>query len=164
MKNIVLTGFMASGKTTVGKLLAKKLGRVFCDTDEMIVTHEGCEINEIFAKNGEEYFRDVEEKIVKKASEADGCVIATGGGVVLRKENIDALRQNGIIINLNPTDEVIKLRLSEAAKTRPLLSDIESALSRKRDREPFYADCDVRITITPESTPLSVATEIMKYL
>ena len=100
-----------AGKTSVGKELAKILGYDFADTDEMIVKKEGKEISEIFSENGEKYFREIESDIAGVVSVFENTVISTGGGMVLKKENILKLRKNGVIVNLEITDEVIKKRL-----------------------------------------------------
>ena len=94
-RNIVLIGMPGSGKSTIGKALAETLGKEFIDTDDMITSSYGV-ISVIFESEGESRFRDIETEQVKIASKMNGKVIATGGGAVLRKENIDALKQNGV--------------------------------------------------------------------
>ena len=164
--NIVLTGFMASGKTSIAKAIADRSDRTLIDTDEMIERRAGMTINEIFEKYGEKRFREIESECVKQAAAEDGTVIATGGGVVLDKENIKALRKNGVIINLAPDFEVIQERLAAAAATRPLLrnTDIEAVRKRFNDRLPFYSDFDFRIHITNDKTPGEYAEEILGVL
>lgn len=164
MKNIVLTGFMASGKSTVGRELSKKLSRVFYDTDQLIEDAAQTSISEIFAKQGETAFRDMESNLIQKLSSLTNCIISTGGGAVLRAENRENLRKNGAVVNLAPDTEVLRLRLLEAAKTRPLLTDFESAKRRMQEREPYYADCDLRIAVTAEKTPSDLADEIITAL
>lgn len=140
-ENVVLVGMPASGKSTVGKMLADSLGREFIDTDYMIVEKAGMPIKEIFEKYGEKYFRDLESECVKEASERSSVVIATGGGVPLRTENVKALRENGKIFfldrpleNLIPTD------------SRPLASDREAIKKRYEERYDIYCkSCDERI-------------------
>ena len=97
MKRIVLMGFMGAGKTTIGKELAAKLSWNFIDTDALIAQKYG-DIPTIFEKYGEEAFRNMETEIVKEASKECGCIIATGGGAILRDENVDALKSNGKIL------------------------------------------------------------------
>jgi len=95
--NIVLTGFMATGKSEVGKDLARLLEMEFIDTDDLIEEKVEMKISEIFAKKGEKFFRDLESEIAKEVGGWDNYVIATGGGIVLRQENINSLKKNGKI-------------------------------------------------------------------
>ena len=110
-RNIVLSGMPASGKSTVGRLVAKELSREFLDTDALIVAREG-NIRRIFEEKGEKYFRDLESAVIREVAPLSGKVISLGGGAILRKENVDALRHNGAIFfidrspeNLVPTDD-----------------------------------------------------------
>lgn len=162
--NIVLTGFMASGKTEISKAIAEISKYKLVDTDDMIVGEMNMSINEIFAKYGEEYFRNAEREAVLKAAEMDNAVIATGGGVVLDERNIDVLRKTGIIFNLSPSFSVIKERIDEARKTRPLMAkdSIEEIEKRFDDRKKFYDNCDYKINVINGRTPKSYALEIIK--
>ena len=128
--NIVLTGFMATGKTEISKAIAAMSDYTMIDTDDMIVKSAGMSINDIFAEYGEKYFREIEHKCVCEAAAMDNMIIATGGGVVLNKANMKELRKNGKIVNLAPDFSVIEKRLYKAASTRPLLTIAKSALSR----------------------------------
>ncbi len=140
-QNIVLTGMPGSGKTTKGKLIAEKLGRKFIDTDLLIAEKEGREISEIFASDGEEYFRNRESEIIADVSKFSGVVIGTGGGSILRSENIINLKKNGRIYFLDrdlndivPTDD------------RPLSSNINDLKKRYNERYSIYKDtADVHI-------------------
>ena len=140
-QNIVLIGMPSCGKTTSGKLLAQELGKEFIDTDLEIVKKAGMEIPEIFEKFGEEYFRNLESEAIKELSQNQSLVIATGGGAVLRSENVDALRQNGKIIFIDrPLDMLI------TTDDRPLSSSRELLEERYYERYPTYCfSCDVRI-------------------
>lgn len=129
-KNIVLIGFMGSGKSSVGKILAKKMDRVFLDLDEWIERKEGLKISKIFEKNGEQYFRALEKEAVRFVSSYENRVITTGGGVVLDPENLENLRQNGIIVSLIATPETIFERVKNS-KHRPLL-DVDDKLEKIR--------------------------------
>lgn len=164
--NIVLTGFMASGKTAVSKAIAKLSSYTAADTDDMITEKMQMSINEIFDNYGEDYFRKTEQEIVLRAAQLENAVIATGGGVVLRSENIANLRKTGVIFNLSPDFSVIEDRLEEARKTRPLLKQdsIENIKKRFNDRKPFYADCDYTINVTKGRTPRSYAEEILSIM
>ncbi len=165
MKNIVLTGFMASGKTEIGKQLARMMGFQFVDTDELVETDAGCTINEIFAERGETAFRDMETDAVKKAAAMPRAVISTGGGAVLRQENIDILRQTGVIVNLDIPDTVLLGRMQKAGGTRPLMrEDADNVLKRFHSRKPFYGCCDLQITVSDEKKPKEHAEEILKRL
>lgn len=164
--NIVLTGFMASGKTQISKELSKLIGYELVDTDELIEQKTGLSINGIFEKYGEDKFREIEHQIIVEVSEFDNTVISTGGGVVLNPDNISLLRQNGVIINLAPDFDTILKRLNSARATRPLLknSDIDDIKKRFCDRLPFYADCDIKIKVSNEYPPLYFAKQIMKLI
>lgn len=166
MKNIVLTGYMASGKSTIGAELAKMTGLKFIDTDAMVVNAEGISISEIFSKFGEEYFRDCETKACREAARENGAVIATGGGAVLRSENIDALRENGVVFNLEPSAALIRERLEEAREGRPLMegAEIEAVLERFYNRKPFYDNCDCKIFVSNSKSPREHAAEILERM
>ena len=140
-QNIVLIGMPSCGKTTSGKLLAQELGKEFIDTDLEIVKKAGMQIPEIFEKFGEEYFRNLESEVIKELSVKQSLVIATGGGAVLRPENVDALRQNGKIIFIDrPLDMLI------TTDDRPLSSSRELLEERYYERyAPYCFSCDVRI-------------------
>lgn len=161
--NIVLTGFMASGKSEISKKIAEISKYKQIDTDEIIEKNCGLTINEIFAKHGERTFREIEHNTICDISRLDGYVIATGGGVPLNESNISELRKNGIIINLAPDFEVIEQRLEAAKATRPLLQnrDIQEIRKRFNDRLPFYSNCDAQIKVINGRTPNSYAIEIL---
>lgn len=141
-RNIVLIGMPGSGKTTIGKALSERTGKSFIDTDEMIAETHGV-ISDIFAQKGEEYFRELEAEKVKEASLKNGTVVATGGGAVLRRENIEALRQNGDIFFLNrPLEDIIP------TADRPLSSDRAALKKRFKERYDIYkASADYEIQI-----------------
>lgn len=120
-KNIVLVGIMGCGKTSIGLSLSYKLKMPVIDMDKEIEKQEKMLISEIFAKYGEEYFRNVETQTAKKLSKLDGYIISTGGGVVLKGENMEYLKNNGIIVYIHRTpDEIVK---SVNTENRPLLKD-----------------------------------------
>lgn len=164
--NIILTGFMATGKTQISKRLAKLSGFNLVDTDAMIVEETKMTINEIFDTMGETEFRKIEHNIICKVSELDNTVISTGGGVVLNTSNIKELRKNGIIVNLSPSFDVILERLNFAKASRPLLqnSDIDSIRKRFYDRLPYYAVCDYKINVSNDHDPEYFAKEILKLI
>ena len=136
-RNVMLIGMPGCGKSTVGAALAEKLGRKLVDVDERIVEMAGCSIPEIFAKDGEEGFRQIEHQALCEVSKESGLVIATGGGVVTRRENLDPMRQNSLIVWL--------LRdISLLPKDGRPLSQANSLTEMFKVREPMYraaADC-----------------------
>ena len=140
-ENIVLIGMPSSGKTTVGNVVAKDLNRELYDTDDEIEKYIGCTIAEYFKNHTEKDFRDIETQITKEISKKNSIVIATGGGCILREENVDALRSNGRLYfidralgNLTPTD------------SRPLATKKEALQKLYETRYKLYTDvCDVKI-------------------
>lgn len=165
-KNIVLVGFMGTGKTEVGKNLAKKLNMDFIDTDELIEKKEKDRIVRIFQVKGEEYFREVEEEIIEKVSKCKNCVIATGGGALIREKNYLNLKKNGILICLVATPEEI-YRRTIPKKDRPLLlkskNVIETIKELLKTREPYYSKADYKIDTTKKSID-EVVEEIIRII
>ncbi len=121
MKNIVLIGFMGSGKTAVGKQLGERLGLSFKDTDSLIEERLGQKINAIFADKGEAFFRDMESQIIDELTAKDNQVLSCGGGAILRNENVNYLRQNGTLIYLKAPFAVLYDRI-KSSSNRPLLT------------------------------------------
>ena len=147
MRNIVLVGFMGTGKSVVGKLLAKKLNMDFVESDEMIEIREKLPIKDIFEKKGELYFRLVEKEVVKEASSRKNIVISAGGGAIADEDNLKNLKNSGVIICLKASPETI-LRRTKDLKTRPLLNVPEpkkriGELLKKR--EPYYNKADFSV-------------------
>jgi shikimate dehydrogenase len=140
-QNLVLIGMPTSGKTTIGKILSEELGREFIDSDEEIVEKIGMSISEFFEKNGEAEFRKIEAQVIKEIALKQGAVIATGGGVILNKRNIELLKMNGKVIFLNrPLDMLL------TSEDRPLSSDRELLKKRFEERHEIYkASADVEI-------------------
>ena len=137
---IFIVGLMGSGKTSVGKILAKKVGRNFYDTDQEIIKNEKLDISQIFNKYGEDYFRELEHTILKKIISNQGAIVSTGGGIVLKKENVDIMKDNGIIIFLNIDVETQIARIKNK-KNRPLLKNrnLKGDLKNmKNDRDKIY--------------------------
>lgn len=147
MKNIVLVGFMGSGKTTVGKMLAELLGYKFIDTDEIIEQSEGKSISDIFLEEGEQRFREIEARIAGGISGLEGHVISTGGGIVTNRENISNLKKAGLLVWLKATPETILKRVG-SENHRPLLNTedpLEKIKSLLAVREQFYAEADLSV-------------------
>lgn len=185
--NIVLTGFMGTGKTEVGKRLAQLLEMDLIDTDIAIEAKVGLTIPEIFHRSnpeelsrrvprlprlpeyGERRFREEETAVIRQVAAEHGCVIATGGGAVLNPENVQLLREKGVIILLTAQPAVIAARVSKSGG-RPLLqgNDPHSDLElRIKDllvaRAPYYQDCDYQIDTTELSVE-EVAAKIISFL
>jgi len=140
--NIVLIGFMGSGKSSVGLYLSENLNMKYISTDDIIEEREKMKISEIFKKYGEKYFREKEKEVVKEAAGLKNCVIATGGGIVLHWENIEALKKNGRIFFLKASPNVIYERIKDD-KTRPLLNVARPIFAIKRilkKRMPLYKE------------------------
>lgn len=150
MKNIVLVGFMGTGKTILAKALADDLGMEYVSIDDLIVQREGRPIKEIFAEEGEPYFRELEKRIVKEVSDGADQVVDTGGGVVLDSENMDNLVRGGTVICLWATPEAIYERTKNHTH-RPLLN-VEDPLGRIKElmeyRRPFYEKAECHIDTT----------------
>ncbi|MBP1751910.1 MAG: aroK [Geobacteraceae bacterium] len=150
MKNIVLTGFMGTGKSIVGERLAGKLGYRYCDMDALITERAGMSINQIFALHGEVQFRDLETEMIEEIAHKERLVISTGGGAVLRDKNRKLLREKGVIINLVTSAEEIYSRICSDS-SRPLLKDdmsLPKIQTMLKSRESYYADADIRIDTT----------------
>jgi shikimate kinase len=163
MKNIVLTGFMGTGKTEVGRELARLLNMKLIDVDAEIERSQKMTIKEIFKQFGEPEFRELETEIIKKISENKNIIISTGGGAVLKQENMDIFRKNGIIVCLTAAPETILKRTSNNTE-RPLLQ-VENPLEKIKElldfRKPFYEKADVMLD-TEGKTPLQIAEEIIE--
>jgi shikimate kinase len=164
MNNMILVGFMGTGKSAVGKLLAKKLNMDFVESDEMIEIREKMPIKDIFEKKGEPYFRLVEKEVVKEASSRKNIVISAGGGAIVDGDNLKNLKNSGIIICLKASPETI-LKRTKDLKTRPLLNvqnpkkQIEELLKK---REPYYNKADFSIdtdNITAEQVVENILTK-----
>ena len=149
MQNIAVIGMPGSGKSTIGRLIAEITGKRFVDMDAEIETRAGMTIPEIFAKYGEKYFRDLESETAADLGKEHGLVIATGGGAVLRAENVDALRQNATVVH---TERPVS---SLPTDGRPLSKDIDTLVRMEKDRLPIYkAAADITFdnsVICPES-------------
>lgn len=149
--NIVLIGFMACGKTVVGKILASKLNMKYIDVDSTIEKNAGHSITDIFKLHGENVFRDLETKAIKCVAVLDHFVISVGGGAVLRAENVHELRSNGKLVYLSASPEAILRRMGDAS-TRPLLAHEPDKLKKVKEmlahREPYYKESDFHVDTT----------------
>lgn len=168
MKNVVLIGFMGTGKSSIGRLLAARLGCAFHDLDRKIEEHCGMSIPAMFKEHGESYFRAREKEAVRAAAARMNLVIATGGGTVKDAENMTLLRQNGILVALTADVDTILQRTS-ARGTRPVLDsadagDRRTAVAQLLDaRHHFYEAADITVDTSGRS-PLEVAEYILHAL
>jgi len=165
MNNIYLVGFMGTGKTAVGKELAKSKKLQFVDLDELIEFKEKRAISDIFAKEGEPYFRKVEKRVLKEVSKQEKFVVACGGGIVLDEGNIKIMKETGLVICLFSSPKVILERVS-AHTHRPLLNVKDPA--KRIDlllkmRAPYYAKAHKTID-TSKISIKQVAAKISKLL
>ena len=139
-ENIYLVGLMGAGKTSIGKLLAKRTNRQFIDLDNEIIKNEKCSITEIFKKSGEEKFRELESTQLRNTTKMTNTVISTGGGIILREDNIKIMLSHGLIIHLDVNLETQMLRVKNR-ENRPLIDkgDIKKVmLEMRKDRDETY--------------------------
>lgn len=164
-RNIILIGFMGTGKTVVGRALAERLRWKFMDTDRLIEERAGKSIPEIFAESGEEAFRKMEGEIARELPTMRHCVIATGGGFPLREENRRAAMDAGRVILLVASPEEIWHRIGQS-RHRPLLQ-VENPMDRIRqllaERSAAYDAIPTRIS-TDRRAPEALAAEILELL
>ena len=167
MKNIVLIGMRGSGKTTVGKILAIKLGRDFIEMDKLITQRSGLTIPEIVEEHGWEKFRDMEEEIADEVAELDNTVNAAGDGVVTREQNIARLKENGILVWLKASLDILIERIAgenqrpSLVKGRTRWEDMDVTLAERRPLYQKAADLTVN---TEKKTPEEVADLVINLL
>ena len=165
--NIVLIGMRGSGKTTVGKILALKLGRDFVEMDELIVQRAGFTIPEIVASHGWEKFRDLEEEITGEVAGLDNTVNAAGGGVVTREQNIAKLKESGVLVWLKASLDILLERIAEDNQRPPLVEgrtrweDMDVTLA---ERKPLYQKATDLTINTEHKTPEEVVDLIVNLL
>lgn len=160
--NLILTGFMGTGKTAVGKIVAKKLGWQFFDTDEIIEQETDLSISKIFANKGEPYFRELETKTIKLLCVLYKSVISCGGGAVLNEDNMEELENCGVVVCLTASPEAILERTKGEA--RPLLQvkdPVTKIYELLKAREKYYKRCRLMIDTT-NLTPEQVADKIIE--
>ncbi|HTG01272.1 MAG TPA: shikimate kinase [Nitrospirota bacterium] len=146
-KNIILTGFMGTGKTSVGVELARDIGYTFVDSDSLIEAGQNMTITDIFARFGEPRFRDIETSVIETILRGERQVISTGGGAVIRDANREAFRKAGFVVCLSAAPEVIYERVKREMH-RPLLRTADPLTKIKEllaDRERFYRQADLII-------------------
>lgn len=158
-RQIFLTGFMATGKSKIGPILARRLDRIFVDTDELIVETAGKSIPRIFADDGEAAFRRIERGCVARAAGMPDAVIALGGGAVTQEDNWDTIRATGVCLCLRASAETIFTRLCRTEGERPLMAGLndeermEKIRSMLAARAPFYGLADAIVESTEDRTP-----------
>lgn len=163
--NIFLVGFMGAGKTTVGRELQRMTGFRLIDLDARIVEQQGCSISEIFAREGEEAFRDMESEALGSLSSVRNSIVATGGGVVGRSENWTIMRRLGTIVYLRARWETLKARLV-GTKGRPLAApdgDWSQVKTLLEKRQPFYEQADI-VVETDEINVTDVARLVIEKM
>jgi shikimate kinase len=161
-QNIVLVGFMGTGKTSVGKAVAAQLGSTFVDMDDILEQRAGKPISRVFAEDGEPYFRARESELVKELAAQSGLVIATGGGIVLDPENVRIFAESGLVVCLWATPEEILRRVAHETH-RPLLASgdkMERIATLLAKRRPLYEAIPCRV----DTTQLSVAQVVQAVL
>ena len=160
--SVFLIGMMGAGKTTVGENLAKQLGYRFCDTDVLIEKIANQTISNIFATAGEASFRELESQVLAEVCAYTTTVIATGGGIVLKRINWSYLHQ-GLIVWLDAPVELLMERLKEDS-TRPLLQEVNPEAKLKsllEERSHLYRQADIRISLETGQTPEAIAQQII---
>ena len=168
--NIVLIGYRCSGKTAVGKIVARELQRNFLDTDVLIEERACCSIETLISTKGWDHFREIEKGVVQEVSMRDGLVIATGGGVVMDEQNVKNLKGNGWIVWLNGKAEVLKDRMGKeqsSGKGRPSLTGadpLEEIRQVLDVRTPVYEQAATLVVDTTTLTLREVADLVMKRL
>ncbi len=168
-RHIFLTGFMGAGKSKVGAVLSERLGRSFVDTDALVEEAAEKPIADIFREVGEEAFRRLEHKAVRRASEMPPAVIALGGGAATREENWTVIRESGICVYLSATPETVFERVSRKGH-RPLLAGLNDAerMAKIRSmlaaREPYYQRADLVVESREDRTPEQTADLILQGL
>ena len=169
--NIVLIGFRCTGKTSVGRELARRLGRSFIDADTYLQEREGKTIAEIFSEGGEALFRRLEREVIAELAQRDGLVLAAGGGAILDDENVRRLRASGVTVRLTASLETIIARLREDEKTRAERPRLTAEQDMRREverllayREPFYQRAaDIHVETEGRSAP-EAAEEVLQEL
>lgn len=144
-KNIFLIGFMGCGKSTMARLLAEELHKELIEMDETIEKEEQRTINEIFATDGEQHFRDLESQLIVRIADKGGMIVSCGGGAILREENVSNMKKNGTVVYLSATPETIYERVRYSTN-RPLLNGnmnveyISELMSKRVDKYEKAAD------------------------
>ena len=166
LQNLILIGFMGTGKSTVACQLSKQLNLPFFEMDEMIVQEQGMEISNIFKEKGENYFRDLETELLKNLLQKETGILSCGGGIILRDENIQAMKNHGTVILLTAKPETILKRVLHN-QSRPVLNgkknvnDITKLMKEREERYHIAADI---IVSTDEKSLSQICEEIIAMI
>ena len=165
--NVYLVGLMGSGKTSIGKILAKRMGMNFIDLDDEIVKDQQCSISEIFDRFGEEKFRHLENRKLLSTLEIDNCVISTGGGIIMDQDNIKIMVENGSIIHLDIDLETQLLRIKNK-KNRPLLRDKDDErkilVKMRKERDHIYKKIAIGSVNTSNKKRNDIVSEVVNII
>ncbi len=160
-----LIGMMGAGKSAVGREVARRAGVEFVDTDEEVAARAGCSIGELWGSRGEQAFRDLEAAQVERLADSGPCVVATGGGAVLRPESIEAMRRSGTVVWLQADPVELAARVEAEAEQRPLLAGAEAETELARilaERTPLYRQAAHHVVATGGRPPVEVAELVAK--
>jgi shikimate kinase len=166
---VFLTGFMGVGKSKIGMILARRIGRFFFDTDQMVELRAGKSISAIFADEGEQYFRDLEHECVLQTSGRSDVIVALGGGAITWERNVEAIRQSGVLVCLQADVDTIFARVNRR-DDRPLLSGLGPEEKRAkiermlRERAPYYDQAHIKLTTSEEQVPEETALYLIELL
>lgn len=165
--NIFLIGYMGSGKTTIGRLVAQRLGWEFLDTDQKIEKSFGMNIPQIFEQKGEPFFRSAEDQLLRDLAIRGKIVVATGGGMPCSGKNMELIRASGLPVYLKTETLTLLKRLENESEVRPLLhgkTDIRKFIEKHlEEREPWYAQADLTVCTDGRETR-EIADEIVEFL
>jgi shikimate kinase len=161
---IYLVGFMGSGKTTVGRALASRLGNPFFDLDELVEASEGMSIREIFAERGEPHFRKREREILRTTQHVDDGVFATGGGTFTFEENIQFIHAHGLSVHLAAPMPAVLRRIGDKAAERPMFRDEESLRDLYQYRLRYYKMSDITLDIRDDESVPEVVERLFMQL
>ncbi|HEV8658353.1 MAG TPA: shikimate kinase [Thermoanaerobaculia bacterium] len=161
---VYVIGFMAAGKTTIGRELAARIGAPFFDLDDLIEAAEKMTVKEIFDAHGEAYFRKRERDILRSTKHLDRAVIATGGGTFTFDENIQFIQSEGLSVHLSAPYSLLRARVGEKAAERPLFRDDVTAHELYANRLRYYKLADVTLEIREDETPAEIVERLLLEL
>jgi shikimate kinase len=163
MEKIYLIGFMASGKTTVGKIVAEKLGWSFVDTDDLIEKRKSMSIKEIFSSFGEKYFRELEKEVLLSLLSFNKIVVAVGGGLPVYFDNMDVMLKSGFTVYLEVSEDILMNRLANKDETekRPLANSKDNLITLLKERQKIYEMAHKKVRCDKNS-PQEIGEQIIK--